>query len=350
MEKRTKSIIDEYLHLHDTQETVLRVEELNSPSTIHAFVSTAFNHVIERSEFARSQTGHLFYHLVKKGTISIDAYIKGLHEILQYAGDLEIDIPRIWQYFGELIGPMIQEGSVPLNFLRQAAEPLKENNKAGNLIVEILLAASHREGQKKLSTLWRQSGLRWDEFVPAGQIQTFLRDRKLEFIEEGRSYIQSIQEKLDDMMGRQNADNEAVFDWIEENCDDKTIKSKKFIRALMMSVCQSAITGSGNNARVVPDEIKKRGVVLTKFFGNQPEFELQALYALQALVHRLEHPPGVLRTCFDNLFDEDIISEDAFYQWEKSTDPAEQEGKGVAMKQVCQFFQWLREPADFSDS
>lgn len=60
---------------------------------------------------------------------------------------------------------------------------------------------------------------------------------------------------------------------------------------------------------------------------------------------------GVLRTLFDTLYDEDIISEDGFNQWEKSKDPNEQEGKGVAMKQVVQFFTWLREAEDdVSDS
>ena len=59
---------------------------------------------------------------------------------------------------------------------------------------------------------------------------------------------------------------------------------------------------------------------------------------------------GVLRTLFDTLYDEDIISEDAFNQWETSKDPAEQEGKGVAMKQVVQFFMWLREADDEVDS
>lgn len=59
---------------------------------------------------------------------------------------------------------------------------------------------------------------------------------------------------------------------------------------------------------------------------------------------------GVLRTLFDTLYDEDIISEDAFNQWETSKDTAEQEGKGVAMKQVVQFFTWLREADDDVDS
>ncbi len=55
---------------------------------------------------------------------------------------------------------------------------------------------------------------------------------------------------------------------------------------------------------------------------------------------------GVLRTFFDLLYDEDIISEDAFNQWDTSQDPSEQEGKGVARHSVVQFFRWLREAED----
>lgn len=50
--------------------------------------------------------------------------------------------------------------------------------------------------------------------------------------------------------------------------------------------------GSGNSAKVDPREIKNRGALLQKYLDHQAEFELQALFALQALVHKLEHPPG----------------------------------------------------------
>ncbi len=46
------------------------------------------------------------------------------------------------------------------------------------------------------------------------------------------------------------------------------------------------------------------------------------------------------------LFDEDIISEDAFNQWDTRQDPSEQEGKGIARLSVGQFFRWLREAED----
>ena len=51
-------------------------------------------------------------------------------------------------------------------------------------------------------------------------------------------------------------------------------------------------SGSGSGARVLPEVIKNRGNLLQKYLDHQAESELQALYALQALVHRLEHPQG----------------------------------------------------------
>lgn len=59
--------------------------------------------------------------------------------------------------------------------------------------------------------------------------------------------------------------------------------------------------------------------------------------------------PDLLRMFFDCLYDEDVISEDAFYKWESSKDPAEQDGKGVALKSVTAFFTWLREAEEESE-
>ena len=61
-------------------------------------------------------------------------------------------------------------------------------------------------------------------------------------------------------------------------------------------------------------------------------------------------PPDLLRMFFDALYDEDVIKEEAFYKWESSKDPAEQQGKGVALKSVTAFFTWLREAEDESDN
>lgn len=86
--------MDEYLHLQDIKEAILCVEELKSPSVMHTFVSSAVNYVLERSNIARNQTGLLLHDLVIKNVLSVPVYIQGLTEVIQYAEDMEIDIPK----------------------------------------------------------------------------------------------------------------------------------------------------------------------------------------------------------------------------------------------------------------
>ncbi|KAL3861762.1 hypothetical protein ACJMK2_007784 [Sinanodonta woodiana] len=357
---KTRAIMDEYLHIQDVNEAISCVQELSASGSLHLFVYHALNQVLERSEVARRQTGQLLHDLVKNNVLLVDIYVKGLNEILMFAEDMEIDIPKIWEYLGQLIGPMVQDGSVPLSFLKQVCEPLKANGKSGILVAEILHDASHREGHKKIGKLWAESRLHWSDFVPKNQIDQFLSEKKLEFTKGGNSAptsptasmaIPKIEERLNDLITNKGCSNEEVFDWIEEEVDELTIKQEYFIRALMTAVCKSAVIVSSNNLmKVDKSQIQRRNNLLQKYLDHQANFELQALFALQALVHKLEHPPGVLRELFDILYDEDIISEDAFIQWEKSEDPQEQEGKGVAMKQVVQFFTWLKEAEDDAES
>ena len=51
----------------------------------------------------------------------------------------------------------------------------------------------------------------------------------------------------------------------------------------------------------------------------------------------------LLHQIFEALYDSDVISEEAFEAWAKCDNPAEQEGKGVAIKSTTQFFTWLGE-------
>lgn len=67
-----------------------------------------------------------------------------LKEVLEFAEDMAIDIPKIYTYLGELISPMVEDGSIQLSFLKTACEPLLRANKAGKLVSEVLHDASNR--------------------------------------------------------------------------------------------------------------------------------------------------------------------------------------------------------------
>ncbi|KAM6389623.1 eukaryotic translation initiation factor 4 gamma 1 isoform 7-T8 [Pluvialis apricaria] len=357
LEKKSKAIIEEYLHINDMKEALQCVQELGSPSSLYIFVQNGIESTLERSTISREHMGVLLCQLVKAGTLSKEQYYKGLREILEIAEDMEIDIPHIWLYLAELITPILQEEGIPMEELfREITKPLVPIGKATTLLVEVLGLLCKGMGQKTAGKLWRDGGLSWKEFLPEDQdVNKFVTEQKLEYTMGDSSDTPSRKEltseelcKQMDKLLKENPNNQRIHDWIEANLSEQQVSSNTFIRALMTSVCHSAIVFE-NPYRVDALVIRNQAKLLQKYLRDEQK-ELQALYALQALVVKLDQPPNLLRMFFDALYDEDVIKEEAFYKWESSKDPAEQQGKGVALKSVTAFFTWLREAEDESDN
>ncbi|XP_053162666.1 eukaryotic translation initiation factor 4 gamma 1 isoform X14 [Hemicordylus capensis] len=357
LEKKAKAIIEEYLHINDMKEALQCVQELGCPSQLYIFVRNGIESTLERSTIAREHMGLLLYQLVKGGNLSKEQYYKGLHEILEIGEDMEIDIPHIWLYLAEIITPILREGGIPMEELfREIAKPLVPIGKATTLLLEILGLLCKGMSHKKAGSLWREGGLSWKEFLPEDQdVNKFITEQKVEYTMGDSSDAPSRKEltseelcKQLDKLLKENANNQRIYDWIEANLSEQQISSNVFVRALMMSVCHSAVVFE-NPYRMDSPVIKSRAKLLQKYVSDEQK-ELQALYALQALVVKLDQPANLLRMFFDALYDEDVIKEEAFYKWESSKDPAEQQGKGVALKSVTAFYTWLREAEDESDN
>ncbi|XP_074507085.1 eukaryotic translation initiation factor 4 gamma 1-like [Sebastes fasciatus] len=186
----------------------------------------------------------------------------------------------------------------------------------------------------------------------------FVTEQKVEFTTGEETESKEVDEKkvltgeelskqLDRLI-QDKANNEHIRDWAEANLDEQQTASNQFVRALMTSLCQSAIIGD-NPYRVDARQIGQRARLLHRYLSDEQK-ELQALYALQALMVHMEQPANLLRMFFDVLYDEDVIKEEAFHEWEASKDPAEQKGKGVAKRSVTAFFTWLREAEEDEES
>ncbi|XP_025143102.3 eukaryotic translation initiation factor 4 gamma 1 isoform X5 [Bubalus bubalis] len=350
LEKKSRAIIEEYLHLNDMKEAVQCVQELASPSLLFIFVRHGIESTLERSAITREHMGRLLHQLLCAGHLSTAQYYQGLYEILELAEDMEIDIPHVWLYLAELITPILQEGGVPMGELfREITKPLRPLGKAASLLLEILGLLCKSMGPKKVGTLWREAGLSWKEFLPEGQdVSAFVTAQKVEYTlgEESEApgqrlfSFEELRRQLEKLL-QEGSSNQRVLDWIEANLNEQQVTSNTLVRALMTTVCYSAIIFE-SSLRVDVAVLKARAKLLQKYLCDEQK-ELQALYALQALVVTLDQPPNLLGMFFDALYDEDVVKEDAFYSWESSKDPAEQQGKGVALKSVTTFFKWLRE-------
>ncbi|XP_041849938.1 eukaryotic translation initiation factor 4 gamma 1-like [Melanotaenia boesemani] len=357
MEKKSTAIIEEYLHINDMKEALQCVQELNSTPLLYVFVRNGLESTLERSTIAREHMGLLLHQLIKTGTLPAEQYYKGLQDILEVAEDMAIDIPHIFLYLAELTTPMLHEGGIPMGELfREISKPLIPLGKAGVLLVHILTLLCNGMSHKKAGTMWREAGLRWTDFLPEDvDVNKFVTEKNVEFTlgdesEKSRKKEMSAAEltKHLDRLIQDQADNQRIFDWVEANLDEQQMSSNMFVRVLMTCICQSAIICE-NPYKVDGEQIKQRAKLLQRYLKDEQK-ELQALYSLQALMVQMEQPANLLRMFFDTLYDEDVIKEEAFYKWESSKDPAEQQGKGVALKSVTAFFTWLREAEDESDN
>uniref|UniRef100_A0A8C1U784 Eukaryotic translation initiation factor 4 gamma, 3a n=1 Tax=Cyprinus carpio TaxID=7962 RepID=A0A8C1U784_CYPCA len=357
VERKSKSIIDEFLHINDYKEAVQCVMEMDQPSLLFVFVRMGLECTLERSQKAREHMGLLYYQLIQKGIIPHSQLYKGFSEMLEQADDMAIDVPFIWLYLAELLSPLLREGGISMRELfSKVALCIVFGSASLCVYIRLVVLQSHR----KVGDLWRESGLNWADFLPEGEhLPTFISQQKLEFTVSDVSPVspatakpglspEELFKQLEHLLLEDMASDEQIFDWVEANLDESQMSSSPFLRALMTAVCKAAVKGDPS-CRVDTAIIQRRLPILHKYLNSDTERQLQALYALQSLIVALDQPPNLLRMFFDCLYDEDVISEDAFYQWETSKDPAEQQGKGVALKSVTAFFTWLREAEEESE-
>ncbi|XP_070759420.1 eukaryotic translation initiation factor 4 gamma 3-like [Enoplosus armatus] len=362
IERKSKSIIDEFLHINDYKEAIQCVDELDLGSQLHVFVRVGVESTLERSQITRDHMGQLLFQLVQQGILPKPQFYKGFADTLEQADDMAIDIPHIWLYLGELLSPVLREGGFSMRELfSELSKPLLPVGRAGILISEILHILCKQMSHRTVGSLWRESGLNWTDFLPEGEdVQAFISQQKLQFVLSDGSSPEAalskrilspdeLSQQLERLLLEDMASDEQIFDWVEANLDESQMSSSPFLRALMTAVCKAAVKDDNTNCRVDTAIIQRRLPVLLKYLNSDTERQLQALYALQALIVALDQPPNLLRMFFDCLYDEDVISEDAFYKWETSKDPAEQHGKGVALKSVTAFFTWLREAEEESE-
>lgn len=59
-------------------------------------------------------------------------------EVLEVAEDIEIDVPKIWQYLAEVVVPVIEDGTISLDILTKAPTSIMESGKGALLLAEVL--------------------------------------------------------------------------------------------------------------------------------------------------------------------------------------------------------------------
>ena len=142
---------------------------------------------------------------------------------------------------------------------------------------------------------------------------------------------------------------DAVQAWIESNVGER-MKEPSFIRALMTAICENAINESPGGKLTLNSAKLSQDKLLLRYVENKEELELQCLYAVQALVTKLQHPQGLIVSIFNTLWEDNLVSTEAFQAWFNSNDPQEMDGKGVCRSSLASFLTLLNENEDEEDA
>lgn len=357
---RTEALVDQFLCNSDLVDAVQNVVELASPANVDQLVSMAISHTLDRSPEARRLTGQLLRELLGRKLLSLEQFTRGLHGVLEYGEDMELDIPKVWEYVAELVAPLFLD-LLALQYLREATEPLRPIGRASLLAACVLLQLAKSLGEPTVLNMWRTAGLEWSHFLKPGEdAEAFAKANGVAFTlgtaapsappaasraaGGSATSLPEIESQLTFLVRTKGAPSATIIEWIESKLGEAQTKKPPFIRALVTAVAENAITmHHDGNGELKEELVKTYTDLLQKYLNHDEDRELQALYALQALVNRLEHPKGILVQLFNAFYDCDLISEDAFQRWADSKDLAEQEGKGVAIKSTTSFFTWLAE-------
>ncbi|CAH0558222.1 unnamed protein product [Brassicogethes aeneus] len=351
LERRFKNALDEYVSDNiGVDEFDQEIRACVPDDYVPKLINNCICNILEKTRPARVKTGELLANLIKLDTVSLESFSTGLQETFDIADDMVIDIPMFWQYLAEILHSLICMEVLPLTRLHKMLEGLGQDHHY-RFVGTLLLTVAEAKGQGFLKSLWQVSQLRLTDVTGGKEPESFVRDFKLEFLNdantpagEGEFTYDQIQAKLTEFfINKKNVDE--IGSWIGANVGDR-VKENKFIRALVTAILKDSIKKDSLSVEIFHRHL----VLLQKYIDNNSESELQCLYAVQSLVNEMEHPKGLLLSIVNNLYEPWAISLESFLAWEASTDPAEQAGKGVALKQLNQFLTELKDDQEDSNS
>ncbi|XP_073976483.1 eukaryotic translation initiation factor 4G1 isoform X19 [Rhodnius prolixus] len=361
-ERKTKTIIMEWLDNNNIQETVQTVQDtfVGVPNLV-LFLRSALNLVLDhRKVIARPRTGHLMAVLVQENVLPHQELIKEFAFVVEMGDDYKVDIPHVWKYIGELLGPVIAQEVFSFADLRSTADQVRPSKGFATALAEIIRILIKDKGPGWIRTLWESSRVQMKDFVPEEDVDKFINENNLGFI-MGNGEVQGVvdasltpvmvEEKILSFLFK---DNDKVLDhigdWLNANVGEKT-KENDFIKALTRAVIRASLKGD----KFSGSKLLKNEKLIKKFVDNDEGRELACLYSIQnLLVNELVQAPSVLLETFQILYENGTISRDAFLRWK---DPPQDEhicdvehaGKGVALASLQSFFVSLSEQDDTDD-
>ncbi|KAI8795170.1 eukaryotic translation initiation factor 4 gamma 3, partial [Biomphalaria glabrata] len=177
LQTKTLSIIDEFINCRDKKEACLCIDELKSRADMNQFITVTVNHVLEKTDGIRQQIGELFDDLLKTQIITVEDVTKGFSEVMVFAEDIVIDVPKLWAYLAQLIAPLLNHTLLWSNLEPMICCHLQPKNSAIMLAHILKLLLDKQMTVAEIQKGWNASSLNWTQFMEQDRVVEFLDER-----------------------------------------------------------------------------------------------------------------------------------------------------------------------------
>ncbi|XP_072172101.1 eukaryotic translation initiation factor 4 gamma 2-like [Diadema setosum] len=357
--KSMEELLTAYLSSKDSGQAVQAFKALQAPKKhIPALLSFIMTHCIQLSDAEREAAAALLSGLKKEGSINGNNFMEAFSSFLECSKELESEVPLIKSHTAGLAAGAVTDEVVSL---ADIAGPL-ENGAFYPLFLLVLQRIAKARGREALVAVFNSSKVDMLRMLPESDRN---KEKMMEILEgKNLSFLFPLLRMQADVTKQLQTDPSpnALYKWIRDNVSATLQKDKGFINALTASVIRYIVgetsLSEGADPTVLPEKpiqekekglLEKFAPVLTKFFHESIDLQLSALYALQTQCHNLSFPKGMLLRFFVNLYNLEVIEEEAFIKWKEDiTD--EFPGKGQALFQVNQWLTWLATAEEEDDS
>ncbi|KAM4593195.1 eukaryotic translation initiation factor 4 gamma 2a [Odontesthes bonariensis] len=350
LRKMTETLVADYLNSGNIDEAVNAVREMKPPKH---FLSEMLNKIIvyslDRSDEDKEHASNLFHALYAEGIITGENLMQAVLGVLDQCPKIEEEIPLVKSYLAQFAARAIVADLVSIGDLAHQLE----DGAHFPLFLLCLQQMVKLKDREWLSDLFQQSKVNMQKMLPEIDQN---KDRMLEILEgKGLSFLFPLMKLEKELLKQIKVDPspQSIYKWIKDNISPKLHTDRGFVNILVTSFLQFIayeINPEDDEEQFATpskeqlDEEKKLLLsfkpVMQKFLHDHVDLQVGALYALQVHCNAKGFPKGMLLRYFVNLYDMEIIEEEAFLSWKEDV-TQEYPGKGKALFQVNQWLTWL---------
>ncbi|XP_067012405.1 eukaryotic translation initiation factor 4 gamma 2 [Anabrus simplex] len=348
--KKVESLVEEYLRSSNVKEALSSYREQKIPDRFTSKVLlSVMTQTLDKNDSVRELASNLISELKKENLITSAQFLEAFNELVGQMAEKEQEIPRIYSIVAGYAAHAVSKEFVQLSEISEVSE----NGAHFPLFLLILQQLNKSQGKAMLTQLFNDSKVNLLNMLPEVDRT---KERLSEILEDrGLSFLFPLLRIQSELWKQLQADPNPTqfYKWIRENLDPSHHSNPGFINALMTVLLQyitqettlSEGNGSAPDKQLIEKEkdlLQKFKPVLQAFLHDHLDLQVIALYSLQVYCDSLHFPKGMLLRWFMNLYDLEIVEEEAFLKWKEHISD-EYPGKGKALFQVNTWLTWLAE-------